>query len=324
MATQAQTPPQQPIPRMKLIEKIWQDNRWLYIFSGWLIGLMTLPFVLQVGDSFLGLLESLIPEAVGIAFTVFIVDWLAKLRETETTKKRLLFMAKSKVNSVALNAIEEIRFHNWDKGDNSLLKNVAIVSSNLSKSYLAKANMSGTNLTFTHLENANLYRTNLSHSNLSFTHLENSNLYGANLNHSDLAETNISGANLSFANLKNTNLDRVNLSHADVGFANLSNTYLINANLYRANLSYTNLAFADMRQVNLEDTNLRKVNLLMVDLTGAQYSENTVLPDAEIVKDIKGNTIYDKYWTPETDMARYVYPNHPDFWQPDWAKESEG
>jgi len=33
---------------------------------------------------------------------------------------------------------------------------------------------------------------------------------------------------------------------------------------------------------------------------------------------------FDKYWTPETDMTRYTNPEHPDFWQPEWAKESEG
>ncbi len=33
-----------------------------------------------------------------------------------------------------------------------------------------------------------------------------------------------------------------------------------------------------------------------------------------------------KLWedqTPETDMSRYTDPEHPDFWQPDWAKEDD-
>jgi hypothetical protein len=34
-----------------------------------------------------------------------------------------------------------------------------------------------------------------------------------------------------------------------------------------------------------------------------------------------GRPVYDKYWTSDTDMSRYTDPNHPDFWQPDWAKE---
>lgn len=29
-----------------------------------------------------------------------------------------------------------------------------------------------------------------------------------------------------------------------------------------------------------------------------------------------------KTWTPDTDMTRYTDANHPDFWQPDWAKDA--
>jgi len=48
-----------------------------------------------------------------------------------------------------------------------------------------------------------------------------------------------------------------------------------------------------------------------------------VLPDAQpIGKDNEGNPIYDKYWTPDTDMQRYTDPDHPEFWEPEWAKQA--
>ena len=53
-----------------------------------------------------------------------------------------------------------------------------------------------------------------------------------------------------------------------------------------------------------------------------------MLPDAQWLQDEKGNFvedengafIYDKYWTPETDMTRYTNPQHPDFWESEYLK----
>jgi len=49
--------------------------------------------------------------------------------------------------------------------------------------------------------------------------------------------------------------------------------------------------------------------------------ETMTLPDAKTIDhDEDENPIFDKHWTPDTDMSRYTNSNHPDFWQPDWAK----
>ena len=37
-------------------------------------------------------------------------------------------------------------------------------------------------------------------------------------------------------------------------------------------------------------------------------------------RDAEGKAIYDKHWTPETDMTRYTNPDHPDFWEPEYIK----
>jgi len=40
-----------------------------------------------------------------------------------------------------------------------------------------------------------------------------------------------------------------------------------------------------------------------------------------INRDENDKPIFDKYWTPDTDMSRYTDPEHTDFWQPDWVKD---
>ena len=84
-----------------------------------------------------------------------------------------------------------------------------------------RANLSGTNLSY-----SNLYGVDLSYSNLSNADLRGANLYRANLSGTNLSEANLYRANLSGTNLSYSNLYGVDLSEA---------------NLYRANLSGTNL-----------------------------------------------------------------------------------
>jgi hypothetical protein len=45
-------------------------------------------------------------------------------------------------------------------------------------------------------------------------------------------------------------------------------------------------------------------NLHGVELADAIFDENTVLPDGTL-------------WTPNTDMGRFLYSLHPDFWRSD-------
>jgi hypothetical protein len=55
---------------------------------------------------------------------------------------------------------------------------------------------------------------------------------------------------------------------------------------------------------NLESANLERANLQGADFFLATFSKETILPD-------------DKKWTPETDMARFTDPEHPQFWRSD-------
>jgi len=135
-----------------------------------------------------------------------------------------------------------------------------------------------------------------------------------------LSRADLHNAYLYGAHLQNTNLYKVNLSYADLSKANVVDSFL-----HRAILQYTSLYETDFRQTNLWDASLRGAKYIET----VQFDEKTILPDAQplrddngrIVKDDNRQTVYDKYWTPDTDMTRYTNPKHPDFWEPEWVHE---
>jgi uncharacterized protein YjbI with pentapeptide repeats len=158
--------------------------------------------------------------------------------------------------------------------------------------------------------------------------LSEANLYGAHLRWQYLEEANLQGAGLAFANLqwadlRNANLQwaklwEANLQGTSLAYVNLEGADLSHANLQGANLSGANLEGADLSGANLQEARLRHVNLLGAGLDDAMFGENTTLPDAEecqwdsqVVR-----LVCDSHWTPDTDMARFTDPEHPDFWDP--------
>jgi len=104
------------------------------------------------------------------------------------------------------------------------------------------------------------------------------------------------------------------LQEADLGGAHLQGAFLFNANLREANLVNANLQEAQLRFANLQGAaldfaNLQGAYLWYVDLQGAnlrdtQFNEGTTLPDHS-------------KWTPDTDMSKFTYPGHPEFWRSD-------
>ncbi len=124
-------------------------------------------------------------------------------------------------------------------------------------------------------------------------------LAGANLHHANLQDALLSGANLQGAclidaDLQGADLATINLQAANLASANLQGTFLLNANLRSAYLS----------GVNLQEAFLVDANLQGAVLENATYDENTTLPDST-------------KWTPDTGMARFTDPNHPNFWRSD-------
>jgi uncharacterized protein YjbI with pentapeptide repeats len=104
---------------------------------------------------------------------------------------------------------------------------------------------------------------------------------------------------LIMANLQGANLFRANLQRANLSGANLQEAFLSWADLQGASLEDTKLQEADLTMANLQGANLAGANL-----QNAKFDEYTTLPDGT-------------NWTPDTDMARFTDPDHPDFWRPD-------
>lgn len=163
------------------------------------------------------------------------------------------------------------------------------------------ANLAGADLRNAHLQEADLRNANLQGADLTGAHLQeaafwNANLQEADLTDADLQEAWLAGANLQGARLRNANLQEAYLSA-----------------FFEAPVA--DLEGADLTGANLEKANLSGVNLEGADLTDAKFGETTVLPDADCEWG-QEQIVCDSYWTPDTDMARFTDPEHPDFWNP--------
>ncbi len=153
-------------PRMNEIKAIWQQYQGLYVVGGILIGILIFPFLELVITDLSELLIGLVPEAIGIGFTVFFLDRIYQKRDIENLKKRLIREVGSRINDVSLKAIEDLRSQKWLIGDASLLKGADLRHANLANADLKHTNLEGTdffdaNLKDADLQNASLFRANL-------------------------------------------------------------------------------------------------------------------------------------------------------------------
>jgi hypothetical protein len=149
-------------------------------------------------------------------------------------------------------------------------------------------------------------------------------LYDGSLQGANLGGANLQGANLGGANLQEVILSRANLKVAFLVGANLQATYLVEAHLGSANLTFADLQGAYLQEARLFSTRLQEANLAEVNLEGAILAgtdlQGAILRQANLQK-VSYNphaTLPDgTKWTPDTDMARFTDPEHPDFWRPD-------
>lgn len=140
--------------------------------------------------------------------------------------------------------------------------------------------------------------------------------------HQLLCQTKLSRAYLENAYLYQANLENCNMYKANLNYADLSKANMRDAFLHRATLDNTSLYNTDFRRAVLWNASLRGAKYIET----ARFDEQTALPDAMPAKDENGRNmmneyghfVYDRYWTPHTDMSRYTDPTHPEFWQPDW------
>lgn len=147
-------------------------NEWVYMAIGVLAGLVAAQILTLISTSLSEFLYNLAPEAVGILFTVIVIDRLDANREDRLIRERLMREAHSRYNPVALQAIEELRVMR----------------------YLEDGTLRGKNLRGASWQGANLYQADLRDSDLTNMDLEKADLY----------ETNLEGATITPAQLRLT------------------------------------------------------------------------------------------------------------------------
>lgn len=280
--------------RQNQIDKIWRDNRWLWFLPGLAIGfLIGLP--IQLGDAPVDwFIDGIWPEALGIVFTVFIIDrlytWREEQKQIVELKERLIREAQSTVNDIAVQAINEMRSRDWLAGDSGLLKGRTLRGANLSNALLQDANLTGCDfrgvslkaaiLADANLRDANLSNANLEDATLDYAILSNAKLRNANLTGASLVECELEGSNLTRAIIIKATLQLANLRSAVLEGAELVGSDLEDADFGNAHLGLANLSeVRRMGGVNFQGASLWKANLTASNIWGAKFELDTIMPD---------------------------------------------
>lgn len=278
--------------RMADIRFIHREYTSFYQIGGWVIIFLAglgFGFVLFGGDNpliatsgnTLNYLTNAFTEIVAVVAIILTLNHLNQQRAAKalTLQDILVAQAGSKTRAVAADAIHELSKR-----------------SGLYRDALVEADLKDVDLSGVHLDSANLQDANLMSANLKGAWLRVANLERAELSYTDCQKADLRSVILKEAGMWNTFLQGANLSGANLHRAEVGHIFCEGANLMNAWLR------------NVEDIEL------------AHFDETTILPDAQIIgKDEHRNPIYDKFWTPDTDMLRYIDPEHPDFWEPQWA-----
>ena len=103
-------------------------------------------------------------------------------------------------------------------------------------------------------------------------------LYEADLSGSDMHGSDLGGANLGGANLSHVDLSDADLSNVDLAMANLEGANLSQAHLFAANLRGANLKGANLQGAGLNGANLSEAIFEDTDLSGTTYDSYTRWP----------------------------------------------
>jgi hypothetical protein len=149
------------LTRIGRVRQLFRENEWVYLIVGLMGGLLLWPLVFVWLDP-VGIpefLTSLVPEAVGITFTVLILDRLDLLRERRLIKEQLMRQLHSYYNPTALQAVEELRILGWL--DDGSLRGLNLRGADLRTANLYQADLQGTDLINAKLQGVDFYEANL-------------------------------------------------------------------------------------------------------------------------------------------------------------------
>lgn len=176
------------------IREIWADNQWpLVLLTGWMLGLLTIPAIRILSTDIADFLLNLVPEAVGIGFTVLILDRLNEIRARQQLQERLVREASGQANETAKAAVDWMHAEGWLAEPTSLLQGKDLTRANLAGADLWRSNLQKTNFYKADLNHANMYRVDLRNANLAITNLTGADLIAADLRGANLQEATIEG-----------------------------------------------------------------------------------------------------------------------------------
>lgn len=228
------------IERQNQIAKIWRDNRWLWFLPGLIIGfLIGLP--INLGETPTSwFVEGIWPEAIGIIFTVLIIDRFYRVikKREQIRDAQEVYVNKQRIY---------IKRLEHAKAEDRL----AIIDEMKIQNMFYGANLVGVNLS-----NLDLTRQNLENASLQFADLTNVLLGGANLRNANLRGANLSGAILENAALEGAQIVIENkmIRHAGATIFN-SNTLLPNTQNYTTEIDieqFTNPEHSNFFQPDLK------------------------------------------------------------------------
>ncbi|MBZ0285650.1 MAG: pentapeptide repeat-containing protein [Anaerolineae bacterium] len=280
--------------RLQEAAELRQQNQWLYLIIGVCIGLLLYPLAVQVRADLPAFLSSLVPEGLGLAFTVIILqryfDHRDAVKERKALLQRLIRRAGSPANNLALDAIAELRTLTLLVGDKGILQGVSLREADLSTANLKDANLRG----------VDLYQAKLESAILSDADLTGATLRYAKLNHVVCWHTILVNVNLENAEMLNANMRYANLINAKLTGTKLNGAHLDSADLRGANIMGTDLSGADLTGADLTKS---LVNLGHAWAPRTLMDAETVLPDGRRYDPLLGHD----------QIKRYTDPQHPEY-----------
>lgn len=181
MATQSEPSPARRMGLIRRLRLYWKENEWIYLIVGVAIGLL-IPYLFQSiqADAINEFLLSLVPEGVGIFFTVLIIDRLDSIREEQVIKDQLVRRLQSRYNHTALQAVEELRVMGYL--ENGTLRNRNLRGSNWVDANMYMADLRGSDLGNAVLDKADFVLANLKDVNVTDMQLIKSDImYGSTM-----------------------------------------------------------------------------------------------------------------------------------------------
>lgn len=142
-----------------------QENEWVYLVVGIMIGLLIPALFSYLGTDPTGFLESLVPEAMGIGFTLLILDRLNERRENRKEREQLIRQLHSYYNPVAMQALEELRVIGYLS--DGTLHNQDFRGADWRDANLYQADLTGCDLRNTKMQKADLVEANLTNAQVT-------------------------------------------------------------------------------------------------------------------------------------------------------------